>query len=73
MSACKDDMVPRHGFSPQQGIDDSVDGEGQIIIFEYKYSDPIHQIKTSWPFSQNQLGVMKNNIFYIKICVLMIT
>ena len=46
MSACKDDMVPRHGFSPQQGIDESVNGEGQIIIFEYKYPNPIISITT---------------------------
>ena len=46
MSACRDDMVPRHGFSPQQGIDESVNGvkcEGQTIIFEYKYSDSINK------------------------------
>ena len=51
MSACQDDMVPRHGFSPQQGIDElsiMVIGEGQIVTFEYKYSNP---------FNNNQLGL----------------
>ena len=65
MSACKDDMVPRHGFSPQQGIDDSVDGEGQIIIFEYKYPNPIISISIpSWPDSCDKVKVLKQNYLY---------
>ena len=58
MSACKDDMVPRHGFSPQQGIDGSVNDEGQIILFEYKYHNPIVSIITSWPQFHNKLVVL---------------
>ena len=61
MSACKDDMVPRHGFSPQQGIDDSVDGEGQIIIFEYKYPNLIISISIpSLPDSCDKVKVLKH-------------
>ena len=59
MSACKDDMVPRHGFSPQQGIDESVNGEGQIIIFEYKYPNPIISITTK-PDSCDKVAVLKH-------------
>ena len=59
MSACKDDMVPRHGFSPQQGIDESVNGEGRIIIFEYKYPNPIISITTK-PDSCDKVAVMKH-------------
>ena len=59
MSACKDDMVPRHGFSPQQGIDESVNGEGRIIIFEYKYPNPIISI-TTLPDSCDKVAVLKH-------------